>query len=96
MTKMIPAVGDDVWINVSIEGARQINSGGSSMSPLEMALFVLVVPALAAAVMLTAAGWAGARAGLAGSGQAAVALAWAPACSRRSSTSPRPLSRRSR
>jgi hypothetical protein len=45
------------------------------MSPLEMALFVLVVPALAAAVMLTAAGWAGRRAGLAGSGQAAVALA---------------------
>src|SRR4051812_2185883 len=45
------------------------------MSPLEMTLFVLVVPALVAAVTLAAAGWAGRRLGLPGSGPAAVALA---------------------
>jgi hypothetical protein len=45
------------------------------MSPLvEMAWFVVVVPALAAAVTLVAAGWVGRRAGLAGGDQAAVAL----------------------
>src|SRR4051794_9791354 len=47
-----------------------------AMSPLlEMALFVVVVPALAAAVTLVAAGWVGRRVGLAGGDQAAVALA---------------------
>jgi hypothetical protein len=45
------------------------------MSPLGMALFVLVVPSLVAAVTLAAAGWAGRRLGLSGGGQAAVALA---------------------
>jgi hypothetical protein len=45
------------------------------MSPLGMALSVLVVPSLVAAVTLAAAGWAGRRLGLSGGGQAAVALA---------------------
>jgi hypothetical protein len=45
------------------------------MSPLGMALFVLIVPSLAAAVTLAAAEWAGRRLGLSGGGQAAVALA---------------------
>ena len=45
------------------------------MEPLELLLFVVVVPALVAAFLVVLAGWAGRRAGLAGAGQAAVALA---------------------
>jgi hypothetical protein len=45
------------------------------MSPLGMASNVVLFPALAAAITLVAAGWAGRRGGLAGSGPAAVALA---------------------
>jgi hypothetical protein len=45
------------------------------MSPLYLLLYVVVVPALVAALLVVVAGWAGRRAGLAGAGQAAVALA---------------------
>jgi len=45
------------------------------MSPLELLLFVVVVPALVAALLVVLAGWAGRRAGLAGAGPAAIALA---------------------
>jgi len=48
-----------------------------AVSPLDLALYVAIVPALVAAITLTVAGWAGRRAGIAGSGPAAVALALA-------------------
>jgi hypothetical protein len=46
-----------------------------TMSPLEMALYVVLVPSLVAAITVAAAGWLGRRLGIAGSGQASVALA---------------------
>ena len=45
------------------------------MSPLNLLLFVVVVPALVAALLAVMAGWAGRRAGVPGAAQAAVALA---------------------
>jgi hypothetical protein len=45
------------------------------MSPLDLLLFVVVVPAVVAALLVVMFGWAGRQAGVAGAGPAAIALA---------------------
>jgi hypothetical protein len=45
------------------------------MSPLNLLLYMVAVPAVVAALLVVLAGWAGRRVGLTGAGQAAVALA---------------------
>jgi len=88
MTKMIPAAATTWWINVSIEGARQINSGGSSCHRWN-GLFVLGGAALAGRRHADGGRVGRAPRRLAGADRRRSPWRWAPACSRRSSTSPR-------